>query len=1279
MNRHYLPVDITELEISQMEQPVELTLTPFLFDEKDEFNSADHLLLLMWAFDKQSKINCCKVINNNVTCCIELTEDVYQQFIPDGGKITDAQYFIDNDENIIWDEDEADKLFLSICYKLRSKGLTEPVDYYFSYYTDIYYYTGKTKPYMYLYFKTIKDKNNFKRICAKYKYFYNRSKYSKYYIDLIVHEEKVSTTMRLMAKSKLRYDAWFTVKAVKVNKKSEYCITNMNIKEYYIDYKTIKPIAKELTLSWTLHPRLMAYDFEVFGNKGAGRFVNMNAIKDCIFMISIDFKLLELPDSRLKYCLTYGKVDPIEGAIIINFDSEKELLVAFSAITNYLDGDFNFGYNIYKFDEPYLLGRYDILGIPEPNIPSMSRLKNQPTTVYENKWKSSGRGANIITFVNREGRAVADILPLLKSIEKLRMYSLNFVSKQFLGAEKHPVTVQEMFDAFENYQECKNSGNEAAIQKAIDELTRVARYCIQDSTLTIDIFEKLLIWYHVRSLSGEGGVTMPQIYLNGEQCRCYSQLFIECINNKCILSNSKFFDYYYSGGFVGSPIPGVYEFVFTTDFSSLYPSIIRAYNLCWRTYIPISRWPQIPIDKCEVIKPFQEEPVEHFSASRKRDILDKIKLLEGGYHVDITDEEYEYINKDKIIYSNFLDPENPDEEIGENDPLLIDENDKKVIRHYEFRYIKKQYQEGFLPRLETEWVKARNVVKKNMKSIESVLKSLKTEKELYMNNSVADIDSLINESDKITEIGNEKVDKLESIEDEYDKIQEKIDEFKKSHNQNEDSYDEIIESLKQELQYYILEDEKNKLNEEIDDLNERYSKIEKELTIRNDDNLLKQKLKEIDKEIDNKLTQYKSADKQQNSIKIIANSGYGFTGVREGMLSGVFIALCVTFLGRQLIQKANEILVKNFAHLGAAVVYNDTDSSMISLDLKREDVLSGKVRLDKIGKEMEQVISGRDEIRDEFGNITQTYIEPVFKDPLKMEFEDCSQMCPIKPKYYLKAIRNTKYEDIVNFGEFKLEKGEVKIKKKGVLSAKRGNSTYSMELYIDLSDKVLFKKPMNDALKVLVSQVCKLLTDGFEAKDLSKVTELGSEYKQENYFMNVFGNNLIKWGKQVRAGDRLEYIIVKTWNEINNNVVEKIGTKCRDLEMWLDDENREPIDYEYYIEKGIQTQYDDLFNVGYNKITGHELFKDIGYKPKFGKNGKNSQKHFIHFSSPIKMITGIVSDYMNASHEQFKEYFESNYDYEYDPDIARNFYVAHIIEDDIIRIMNYIDRHIHLI
>ena len=84
-------------------------------------------------------------------------------------------------------------------------------------------------------------------------------------------------------------------------------------------------------------------------------------------------------------------------------------------------------------------------------------------------------------------------------------------------------------------------------------------------------------------------------------------------------------------------------------------------------------------------------------------------------------------------------------------------------------------------------------------------------------------------------------------------------------------------------------------------------------------------------------------------------------------------------------------------------------------------------------------------------------------------------------------------------------------------------------------------------------------------------------------------------------------------------------------------------------------------------------------KPAIGKNGKKSQKHFIHFSSPIRMITGIVSDYMNASHEQFKEYFESNYEYEYDPDIARNFYVAHIIEDDIIRVINYIDRHIHLI
>ena len=43
----------------------------------------------------------------------------------------------------------------------------------------------------------------------------------------------------------------------------------------------------------------------------------------------------------------------------------------------------------------------------------------------------------------------------------------------------------------------------------------------------------------------------------------------------------------YRGGFVGNPVPGIHPIVMSFDFNSLYPSIMRAYNLCYTTLVPL--------------------------------------------------------------------------------------------------------------------------------------------------------------------------------------------------------------------------------------------------------------------------------------------------------------------------------------------------------------------------------------------------------------------------------------------------------------------------------------------------------------------------------------------------------------------------------------------------------------------------------------------------------------------------------------------------------------------
>jgi len=1129
--------------------PQKLTLRIFKIEEEDEFKGSLTLNIIIKCFDINSDKYICRINNFPVHCCLELPEYSFDQYIPDGN-IKNAQY-IPRNEKIYWDDRLANELFNKFCYKLKSKNGSIPIGFSFKMLSGIYDYNkGQKKPYMYIYFESLKARQNFRTLCCRFHMFLNKD---YQYIAFTIHENKVSTSLRLLTKQNINYDGWFSCEGREIPFNSINRICNENYKEFFIDYNSMKPINEKESMGWKIYPTVVGFDFEVYGHKGTKRMPSAMETKDAIYMISIDCKKIEHPKSRRKYCLVYGKTDPIEGCEMIYFSKEEDMLIAFAHMFKYLDPDFITGYNIYNFDWPYYITRCELHHISSNLIPNMGVYNEHQTEIYSQNWQSSGAGNNDITYVIAKGRMCLDLLPSLKRLKKLRMHSLNYVSEHYLKRKKLDASVAEMFDAYEAFH-IRNDKDK------IDKMTKIAEYCIRDSELCVDLIEVTKLWYHFSSLSGVSGISIEDIYLRGEQCRCYSRLYNKCYNYGYVISNGRTYDYYYTGGFVGKPIPGVYLYVGTIDFTSLYPSIMQAYNLCFRTFIPISMWEEIPEEYCEVIPFYQHEPTEHFSMSRKMDIEQKLKLKSKGFNCTVTDEEIEYCNRKTII----VPPKNLDENETEKiefDPIDLTDHPNLTNRYYEFRFIKKEYLEGFMPMLEREWVAARKEVKNTIKKLNSEKNKLNSELELIESN----------EEDKIKQI------------------------------------------------------------------NEEINQIESQLIIN---------------------------DKKQNSIKIIANSGYGFCGAKNGMLPGLPVAMSVTALGRKLTQTVNTIVEKDFSFLNAKVVYNDTDSSMVSLDIDQS------YDLIELGEALEESINGRSKEKTLQCGVTLPIKEAAFKSPLKVEFENFSQMCPIKPKFYHKAIRELNKDKIAKTGEFELNAdGTPYIMKKGVLTAKKGNSVFSEILYDELSKQVLFKKPIISAINFLLEHVMLLLMDKYEARKLTKVTGIGSNYKEENgeYYMSVFSKNLTKWGNPVKPGDRIEYIIVKTWDEIKKGKSVNIGHKCREINMWENDPNREPLDYEYYVEKGIKTQYDGLFYIGYSKILDCEKFKKIGYKPKF------SQCDFVHFKEPIRMISAIVADYTKVSDEKFSKYLIDTFNIEYDTIYPRNYYIASLIEFELKSICNYIE------
>jgi hypothetical protein len=183
------------------------------------------------------------------------------------------------------------------------------------------------------------------------------------------------------------------------------------------------------------------------------------------------------------------------------------------------------------------------------------------------------------------------------------------------------------------------------------------------------------------------GVTIVEIFTRGQQVRCLSQLYDLAHKEGFVLDSRTAPSYKFSGGYVFEPIPGLYDNIICLDFSSLYPSIIRAYNICYTTLVPPELMDRVPDEDCNIIEFDQEEPlIEGPKATGDEEVVDFFDGCEGE------DQE----EKDKEIFK----------EIGKKKKKEV----KTVLKHYRFKFYKKK--EGLLPRLEGKLIAERKAVRR---------------------------------------------------------------------------------------------------------------------------------------------------------------------------------------------------------------------------------------------------------------------------------------------------------------------------------------------------------------------------------------------------------------------------------------------------------------------------------------------------------------------------------------------------------------------------------------
>ncbi|CRG99029.1 DNA polymerase delta catalytic subunit, putative [Plasmodium relictum] len=386
----------------------------------------------------------------------------------------------------------------------------------------------------------------------------------------IVYEANLPFILRYIIDNKITGSSWIKCK------KNNYYIRNKNRKisnctfEIDISYKDVEPLLLENEYQQIPKLRILSFDIECIKLDGKGF---PDAKNDPIIQISSILYFQGDPiDKSVKFIFTLLECASIPGSNVIWFNDEKSLLNAWNEFLVRLDPDFLTGYNIINFDLPYILNRGTALNLKK--LKHLGRIKNVSSNVKDSSFSSKQFGTHETKEININGRIQFDVYDLIKRDYKLKSYTLNYVSFEFLKEQKEDVHYSIMNDLQHESPESRK---------------RIATYCIKDGVLPLRLIDKLLFIYNYVEMARVTGTPFVYLLTRGQQIKVTSQLYRKCKELNYLIpstyvkinTNEK-----YEGATVLEPIKGYYiEPISTLDFASLYPSIMIAHNLCYSTLI----------------------------------------------------------------------------------------------------------------------------------------------------------------------------------------------------------------------------------------------------------------------------------------------------------------------------------------------------------------------------------------------------------------------------------------------------------------------------------------------------------------------------------------------------------------------------------------------------------------------------------------------------------------------------------------------------------------------
>ena len=246
-----------------------------------------------------------------------------------------------------------------------------------------------------------------------------------------VFETNIEPMIRCMHIRKLNSCGWLKIPA---GKYYDFGVNPNSPNQNNINICDISKYTSWINLSCVENNSIAKFiiaSFDIECTSSDGGFPQPNRKDDKVIQIGTTFNRYGEKECFYRHIITLGTCDPIKGVDVESYETEKEVLLAWTRLLRRINPDIITGWNIFGFDYMYLHERSKLLGCKK-QFSQLCRLNKVETPFIEKTLSSSALGDNMLRFYNMNGRVNIDLMKDVQRNFNLTSYKLDSVAAYFI-------------------------------------------------------------------------------------------------------------------------------------------------------------------------------------------------------------------------------------------------------------------------------------------------------------------------------------------------------------------------------------------------------------------------------------------------------------------------------------------------------------------------------------------------------------------------------------------------------------------------------------------------------------------------------------------------------------------------------------------------------------------------------------------------------------------------------------------------------------------------------